>query len=81
MATTYRYVTQALQDFDEVEGTILVMGYRGANVAKTHFVENDHDMFEVPYEDILSILKTPEVVYISRKIQHVFPGHVNVYEL
>lgn len=78
-STHYKYVCR-VRDLDEESGDIEVVGFRRNDTFATEFIEIEKDISSIEFDMIEAILPDAKVTFKSRKIIHVFPGTVSVFE-
>lgn len=78
-ATVYKYVC-IIQQKDEDDGEIGIVGLRSLDDACTDFFINEITTSYVTIEMIEAILPDPETKFVGRKIVYSFPGKINIFE-
>ncbi|KAG5877188.1 hypothetical protein JTB14_025545 [Gonioctena quinquepunctata] len=76
---TYKYVCR-VRDVDEETGDIEVVGFRRNDRLGAEYVENETDISSIEFGMIEALLPNPKTSIRERKIIHIFPGSVNVFE-
>ena len=76
--THYKYV--CCVQYVEEEQEISVTGYKCHSELATVFVVKENDECVVTLNQILALLPDPEMKETDRKINHIFPGSLNVFE-
>ncbi|KAG5875329.1 hypothetical protein JTB14_018737 [Gonioctena quinquepunctata] len=77
---TYKYVCR-VRDVDEETGDIEVVGFRRNDRLGAEYVEKETDISSIEFGMIEALLPNPKTSIRERKIIHIFPGSVNVFEI
>ncbi|CAG9820730.1 unnamed protein product [Phaedon cochleariae] len=76
---TYKYVCR-VRDVDEETGDIEVVGFRRNDRFGAEYVEKENDISSIDFGMIEAVPPDPETSYRDRKVIHIFPGSVSVFE-
>ncbi|KAG5887275.1 hypothetical protein JTB14_030453 [Gonioctena quinquepunctata] len=76
---TYKYVCR-VRDVDEETGDIEVVGFRRNDRLGAEYVEKEIDTSSIEFGMIEALLPNPKTSIGERKIIHIFPRSVNVFE-
>lgn len=76
----YRYAAVCSSDFDEEEGEIRVTFLKICNENGTLFKIDENDVFDVKWEEILTVLPVPNIVLKGNRVFYKFQMPVDVFE-